>query len=85
LWRDYRGAHRGVAGRAPVLAAAAEYALCRIDGAAVKQRDLAERYGVSLSALQARYAAIRDALKLVPRDGRYSRVAPPRTPDEEIQ
>ncbi len=73
LVRDY-ASEAAVAGRGSVavLAAAVEYALARVDGARVRQRDVAERHGVSVSSLSTRYAALRSALKLVPGDARYA-------------
>lgn len=73
LWRDYERVARPVLGRPEVLAAAVEYALARVDGTRVKQRDIAERHGVSVSSLQTRYAAIRSVLQLQTRDSRYLR------------
>jgi tetratricopeptide (TPR) repeat protein len=73
LWRDYERVARPVLGRPDVLAAAIEYALARVDGSRVKQRDIAERHGISISSLQTRYAAIRSLLRLQPRDSRYAR------------
>jgi tetratricopeptide (TPR) repeat protein len=74
LWVDFesRGAREGSSpGRA--LAAAIEYAIHRVDGGNVTQRALAERYGVSVSAIRSRYSAIRAALAPELEIGRYRR------------
>ncbi len=73
LWNDYARIARPVLGRPAVLAAAVEYALARIEGSRVKQKDVAASYGVSVSSLQTRYASIRAVLRLQPGDSRYAR------------
>jgi Flp pilus assembly protein TadD len=75
LWRDYVRVASPILGRPAVLAAAVEYALARVDGLDVKQKDVAARHGVSLSSLQTRYSTLRSLLQLRPRDPRYARVA----------
>ena len=72
VWLDYKA--QGSARPSAFWAAAIEYALARIDGIGMRQRDVAVRHGVSVTALASRYAVLRDALKIVPGDARY--VAP---------
>jgi tetratricopeptide (TPR) repeat protein len=73
LWVDYESRARPVIGRARVLAAAIEYAIHRVDGGSVTQRDLAARYHISVSAIQSRYGAIRSMLAPELAVGRYQR------------
>lgn len=80
LWSDYAYIARPVLGNAVVIAASVEYALARVDGSHVTQKDIAARRGVSIRSLQSCYTAIRAALRLQPRDQRYART---RTKDNE--
>jgi tetratricopeptide (TPR) repeat protein len=70
IWRDFGAAGRGR--MCAVTAAAIDYALTRIDGGAARQREVADRHGVSPSELAARFRELRGALKLTARDARYS-------------
>jgi tetratricopeptide (TPR) repeat protein len=76
LWRDYARRAQPVQGRAAVLAAAVEYALARIDGLPLRQKDVAVRHGISIDSLKTRYAAMRMLLALTPNDPRYARTTP---------
>ena len=82
MWRDYARIAHPVLGRPTVLAAALEYALTKVDGVALKQKDIALRHGVSVSSLQNRYAAIRSVLHLQTNDSRYARAARRKRDDE---
>ncbi|MBI5513606.1 MAG: tetratricopeptide repeat protein [Deltaproteobacteria bacterium] len=75
IWRDLAPEYRTPVTQAaiPALAAALEYALARVDGAAVRQRDIAARHGVTTGSLAARFTDLRQRLGLVPRDARYAR------------
>ena len=74
MWSDFVSS-AGLEPRAPQPAelAALEYALARVDGVGLRQRDVALRHGVSASTLSSRYGALRGALCLKPNDSRYAR------------
>lgn len=74
LWTDLRAAAPRERDPVPSSAwiAAIEYALARIDGSAVSQRELAKRHHIHPSTLSARYATLRTLLQIVPRDTRYA-------------
>lgn len=74
MWADFV-ASTGLDPRAPNAPelAALEYALARVDGVGLRQRDVALRHGVSASTLSSRYGALRGALGLEPNDARYAR------------
>jgi len=69
VWKDYKT--QWSVRPSAFWAAAIEYALARVDGIGMRQRDVAVRHGVSVTALASRYAVLRDALKIVPGDARY--------------
>lgn len=72
MWRDYRDARPDAAAvpDAPMLAAL-EYAIGRVDGVTLRQRDVALRHGVNASTLASRFGLVRVALQLAPGDRRY--------------
>lgn len=74
LWSDLRAAAPRERDPVPSSAwiAAIEYALARVDGRAVSQRELASRHHIHPSTLSARYATLRTLLQIVPRDARYA-------------
>lgn len=74
LWSDYCSiATPSRIAKLDLYAAAIEYALAQIDGVpGVTQAALARRYRVSAGSISNRYAEIRSALSLVPKDPRYS-------------
>lgn len=74
LWSDLRDVAPRDQDPVPSSAwiAAIEYALARIDGSAVSQRELAKRHHIHPSTLSARYATLRTLLRIVPRDARYA-------------
>jgi Flp pilus assembly protein TadD len=74
LWADFFATSRGQrAAKADLYAAAIEYALAQVDRVpGITQAAVARRYRVSPASISGRYAEIRSALELVPRDPRYS-------------
>jgi tetratricopeptide (TPR) repeat protein len=74
LWSDYCSITTpSRIAKLDLYAAAIEYALAQIDGVpGVTQAALARRYRVSPGSISSRYAEIRSALSLVPKDPRYS-------------
>lgn len=70
IWRDFGAASRGR--MCAVTAAAIDYAITRIDGGTARQREVADRHGVSSSELAARFRELKGALKITARDARYS-------------
>jgi tetratricopeptide (TPR) repeat protein len=75
IWRDLASELRAPVAQAaiPAFAAALEYALARVDGSNVRQREVAARHGVTPGALASRFTDLRQRLGLVPRDARYAR------------
>ncbi len=69
IWRDFAVVSR--ASMCAATAAAIDYALARVDGAAARQREVADRHGVSASELAARFRELKRALALTARDARY--------------
>lgn len=74
LWSDLRAVAQREHDPVPssAWAAAIEYALARVDGRAVSQKSLAQRYAIHPSTLSTRYQTLRALLHLEPRDARYA-------------
>lgn len=74
LWSDLRLVARRERDPVPSNAwiAAIEYALARIDGRPLSQKELAQRYSIHPSTLSTRFQTLRALLHLTPRDERYA-------------
>lgn len=74
LWNDLRVVARRERDPVPSNAwiAAIEYALARVDGRSLSQKELARRYNIHPSTLSTRYQTLRALLHLTPRDERYA-------------
>lgn len=72
LWRDFWRRARPTGRRPTILAAAVEHTLNYLSGYSNTLNETASFYGVSASSLRARFREIRDQLKLIPLDPRYT-------------
>lgn len=72
VWSDYRAARPDAVTvpDAPMLAAL-EYAIGRVDGVSLRQRDVALRHGVNAGTLASRFGQLRMTLSVVAGDRRY--------------
>lgn len=79
MWFDFCSIERPSIRKASVWTAAVIYAFSRVESdSGLRQRDLADRYGLAPSTLSYRFRLLRKSLKLVANDRRYSTKKPHR-------